>query len=185
MMNKFIDQLGSSRTNPLKRRVREGEKYVEIPFALPSDIEKWIPLNRVSLEYEGKEDHADLMYVPLRRSESIKETVSNPNLGLVEVQVGRIVKLLGAEITYTPKHVERPIIHDERDRIGVLYSRQITRSMSFGEGLTRGDFLSRSAPVNTGKTVLADPRTGPVSPKVDAEWDTHISTFRFCLTNHL
>jgi len=38
-------------------------KYVEIPFAIPIGSENWASIGSASLEYQGKEDRADLMYV--------------------------------------------------------------------------------------------------------------------------
>jgi hypothetical protein len=173
------------RKNPFQRRVST-EKYVEMPFGLPSDDHgQWFSLATTSLEYQSQEDKADLVYVALRRSESIAETETNPHLGLVEIQISRVAQVRNVEVSYKPKEVKKPENPLENLDHTVLYSlgsdRGPTRSMGFKGEPTRS---FSSSPVNTGKTVLANARTGPVSPKVEVEWDDHLQTFRFCLTNH-
>jgi|TARA_B100002003_G_C14035153_1_gene498854 hypothetical protein len=173
------------RSNPLKRRIST-EKYVEIPFMLASDMPNdFIPIGRVTLEYDGQEDAADLVYQSLRRSESLEESASNPHLGLVEVQVSRVAKVNSIEVEFNPRRIPNP----NKDPF-VLSSPGYPDSYRSGGALfysmSGGEKGYDPAPtVSTGKTVLKNAKTGPVSPKMKAEWDSHLHTFRFCLTNHM
>ncbi len=183
---KLFDINGSApRENPLIRMIYPDEKYVELPFVGPSDIaDKLIDIGKVSLEHDGVEDHADLVYIPVRRSESIQETDTNPHFGLVEVQISRVAKVNGVTVNYKPKEVEQP--KSLIDTLA-LYSKSESADDLTMDEHTRDikGFTSTSTPVNTGRTIFANARTGAVSPKIAAEWDGHAHTFRFCLTNHL
>ena len=170
------------RNNPLERTVFRDEKYAEMPFVGPSDnADNWWGVGRASLEHDGREDSADLVYIPIRRTESIEETAVNPHFGLVEVQISRVAKVNGIEVGYKPMEVEKPA--SSLDSLA-LYSLSGGDDLLSRGGPTRS-FNSISTPVNTGRTVFANARTGAVSPKVEAEWKDHVHTFRFCLTNNL
>jgi len=175
----------NKRPNPLKRLIAKSQKYVEIPFILPSDAPgRPIFLSKASLEYDNKEDSADLVYQALRRPESIAEVRKNLFTGLVEVQIARVAKLHSVNIEYTP----REIPNDAHDLMGITAYLTLERGSGHSkEAYSGGSFRDLlSAPsVNVGRTVLANPKTGPVSPKMTVAWDQHLYTFRLCLTNEI
>lgn len=166
----------SSRKNPLARRVQK-EKYIEMPFVLPPEENKFFFLDKAELEYQGQADRADLTYMTLRRDESVAGVVENPYLGLVEIQVSRVVRLTNCTIAFTPRCI------DAEPSETLLYH---TNSHPSSEKLSYEKSRSLAMPaasVSVGRTVLSNPKTGAVSSNVEAEWDTHLHTFRFCLTN--
>lgn len=169
--------------NPFKRTVST-EKYVEMGSVIPFDHNGFIPFESAALEYEGRRETAELVYSPVSRVESVELNASNPNTGLVEVQIEYGVKLTSIDIEFTPQKISAPEPELDKDR-GFDFGH--TRSIdSFGGGfaLRSMSFGSSSRPtINTGATSLANPKSGPVSPKVEMEWGGHAYTFRLALTN--
>lgn len=172
------------RSNPLERSVPRSDKYVEVPFTVAPGSGAAL-LGDVSLEWNNQAERAKLVYVALRRDESVAETAHNPYLGLVEVQVARGVKVNFVDIDFKPAHIGRKPEPRPSHRENHFGGEFITR----GGGLTKGggffDYESSLGgnSFSTGKTILKDPKVGQVSPKVDLEWDGHLQTLRFCLTN--
>ncbi|PIN75326.1 hypothetical protein COV18_04005 [Candidatus Woesearchaeota archaeon CG10_big_fil_rev_8_21_14_0_10_37_12] len=84
-------------------------KYAEMSLVLPSDEpNKPFGMSQATLEYQGREDRADLIYVATRRTDSVGETDANPNFGLVEVQISQFSKVTNVDIDYKPKKIEEP-----------------------------------------------------------------------------
>ncbi len=180
------------RKSPLQRN-GGGAKYWEIATAISMEGSEVCSacFDKVSLKTGGNtQEEAELRYVALRRKESVAEVYGNPNFGLIEVQVARIAKIHSLEIDYTPESLPprttgaifRSYLGD-LTRGGDSYGGSLK---SFGGGndlFGTRDFSTPS--VNVGRTELAKPRVAPASPTMEAEWDGHLRTFRFCLTNHI
>lgn len=153
------------------------KQYQEIPSGTaPTAGESAYLFANLRVEIGGKEERADLVYQSLRREESILLDDSNPFLGLVEVQVDRVSQLTHCEVDFTPST-------DSQDFINPYFRDDYLGGLTRGSGGDMRSFSGHTASVNTGKTVAANPRRGPVSPKVAVEWNAHIHTFRLCLTN--
>lgn len=183
------------RKNPMNRIILASQKYIEIPALFDLSPKQGVVLGECSLEYqnqgdsEPQSDSAKLTYVPLRRHESVAGTTTNPNLGLVEVQIDRAARLNNVHIDFKPIAISRETLTPRINLPGYLSDLggdRVTRSLGTSRGLGGYDSIF-DAPrsVSTGRTELRDAKTGDVSPKVKAEWEGHITTLRFCLTNEI
>jgi hypothetical protein len=176
--NKMIALNGvTERSNPLSRHLGAHDKYVEFPLVVGHGGDEGSAVfSTASLEYssagEKKRDIANLKYITLSRPESVAESAVNPHLGLVEVQISSVAKLSSVTIDFTPERVEKP-----RNGLDELLSRSSDLGMSPMRGMLSTPLIS------TGRTELSKPRSAPILPKAEVEWERHLHTFRFCLTN--
>ena len=156
---------------PIHRRIST-EKYAELSMALSANKSgMWVGTQTAPLEYQGKEDKVDkvdLAYELLRRHESIAETKTNPHLGLVQMQIARVLRLSSVNIDFIPKRIPRKTKESDPMKLFCLRSEDANEQFRMKGATIRG----YSTPsVSTGKTVLENPRTGKVSSKIEAEWD--------------
>lgn len=169
-------EISTERESPFRRRLGRGAKYAEVPQVV--SYESGVLLDRlVLLTQGGQHESADLVYESLRRGESVAAVRTNPNLGLVEVQFGRVAKITRLNIEYTPREVPGSATND------------IARGFDFGFGgptlMRGGGGYTPAAPVNIGRSTVANPKVEASTPMMEAEWDGHVSTFRFMLTNQI
>ena len=183
----FEDEPSTVRRTPMHRSVSSSTKYVEIGTILPvSEGETgWSVISKVTLRTgEKTEETASLAYVSLRRADSVAEVAQTPNLGLVEMQFSRLARVLSASIDFRPEAIPSPhadAANNRRSFLGGDYGAE--RSMQHGGDFALRSFSASPAPVNIGRTELVNPKVGPASPTMQAEWDGPITSMRFCLTN--
>jgi hypothetical protein len=178
-----IDKIVLPSKKPEQVRLQKhNPRYVEMRILPCDDWDKpLIFMGHAMLEHDGKSDRADLVYRSLRRDESVRKVETNPFLGLVEVDVDVFGTVKDIEVDYVPAaspHDSRPspAFYSVMRSGGDCYG-EAMRSAGFG-----GDWNSAS-PVNVGETVLRNPRSGKISPKVKAKRVGHATTFRVVLTN--
>tara|TARA_Y100000310_G_scaffold206661_1_gene207092 strand:- start:5809 stop:7068 length:1260 start_codon:yes stop_codon:yes gene_type:complete len=185
IFNKYLDR--PKRPDPLERFIGN-EKYSERPMVIGSNYPgEWSFFETSTLEHQGQEDKANLTYVSLRRTDSVSETATNPHLGLVEIQVSRVAKVHSVNIDYNPRRIEKLRSKFEELQDSYLLLNKPSTPLGPKRVNDSGSESYSDSPesVNTGKTELRNARTGPVSPKIQTEWDQFLWTFRFCMTNEL
>lgn len=184
----FDEEPSTVRKSPLLRDIARGTKYIEIGTVLPvsEDDSGWSSIANVTLK-TGKdtEETAALVYASLRRGESVEEVARNPNLGLVEVQISRVARVLSMNIHFVPQAIPSPNAGRSGNLRTLLGDFDGGAAKSFGAESSfafRGRSAS-AAPVNIGRTELANPKVGPASPTMQVEWDGPVTAMRFCLSN--